>query len=127
MATVLALRDIRTIHARAEEQAAQAGFREGFDFVTSRAVADLRMLCELCLPYVKVGGRMPVSYTHLDVYKRQVVLYILVGGDLVPWGLVSPLVPLTLSRAEEMCIRDRERSGSPAGKTPGRIRNSFCP
>ena len=58
VATVLALRDIRTIHARAEEQAAQAGFREGFDFVTSRAVADLRVLCELCLPYVKVGGQM---------------------------------------------------------------------
>ena len=56
VSTVLALRDIRTVHARAEEQAAQTDFRESFDFVTSRAVADLRMLCELCLPYVKVGG-----------------------------------------------------------------------
>ena len=55
---MLALRDIRTVHARAEEQAAQTDFRESFDFVTSRAVADLRMLCELCLPFVKVGGQM---------------------------------------------------------------------
>ena len=52
------LGDIRTVHARAEEQAAQTDFRESFDFVTSRAVADLRMLCELCLPFVKVGGQM---------------------------------------------------------------------
>lgn len=58
VSTVLALRDIRTVHARAEEQAAQTDFRESFDFVTSRAVADLRMLCELCLPFVKVGGQM---------------------------------------------------------------------
>ena len=56
--TVLALRDIRTVHARAEEGAADPDFRESFDIVTSRAVADLRMLCELCLPYVKVGGMM---------------------------------------------------------------------
>lgn len=41
---------------------------------------------------------MPISAPSASL--RSVVLYILVGGDLVPWGLVSPLVPLTLSRAE---------------------------
>lgn len=53
----LSLSNIRTIHARAEEQALVKGFRDSFDIVTARAVADLRLLCELCLPYVKVGGR----------------------------------------------------------------------
>lgn len=53
----LSLSGIRTLHARAEEQAQVKGFRDGFDFATARAVADLRLLCELCLPYVKVGGR----------------------------------------------------------------------
>lgn len=52
----LGLTGIRTIHARAEEQAQKKGFRESFDFATARAVADLRLLAELCLPYVKVGG-----------------------------------------------------------------------
>ena len=52
----LGLEGIRAIHARAEEQALVKGFRDSFDFATARAVADLRLLCELCLPYVKVGG-----------------------------------------------------------------------
>lgn len=56
VAQQLNLEDVRAIHARAEEQALLPGFRDSFDFATARAVADLRLLCELCLPFVKVGG-----------------------------------------------------------------------
>ena len=42
---------------RAEEYGLDKAFREQFDFATARAVADLRLLCEMCLPFVKVGGR----------------------------------------------------------------------
>ena len=52
----LGLTGVRAIHGRAEEQAQVKGFRDSFDFATARAVADLRLLAELCLPFVKVGG-----------------------------------------------------------------------
>lgn len=52
----LSLSNVNTLHARAEEQALQPGYRDSFDFVTSRAVASLELLGELCLPYLKVGG-----------------------------------------------------------------------
>ncbi len=46
--------EARFLSGRAEEFAAQ--YRERFDVVTSRAVARLNLLCELCLPYVHEGG-----------------------------------------------------------------------
>ena len=49
---------ITTVHGRAEEFALEKeGLRDSFDFATARAVADLRVLSELCLPFVKVGGQ----------------------------------------------------------------------
>ncbi len=47
---------VHIIHARAEEAGQQKEFRERFDYVTSRAVANLQVLSELCIPFVKVKG-----------------------------------------------------------------------
>ncbi len=43
------------VKERAEE-AARKGFREQYDVATARAVADMRILSEYCIPLVKVGG-----------------------------------------------------------------------
>lgn len=44
------------VHIRAEEAGRLPEYREQFDFVTARAVAQLRILSEYCLPLVRVGG-----------------------------------------------------------------------
>lgn len=49
--------EVTLLHARAEDC---VELRETFDFVTARAVAHLPLLCELCIPLVKVGGRFVV-------------------------------------------------------------------
>ena len=51
----LSLEKISAIHARAEE-VSKKDLRESFDACVSRAVARLSVLCEYCLPFVKVGG-----------------------------------------------------------------------
>lgn len=45
------------VHGRAEDMGNSADYREQFDFATARAVAPLNVLCEYCMPFVKVGGR----------------------------------------------------------------------
>jgi len=50
----LNLKNIACIYARAEEL--PEIYREHFDIITSRAVAELRILAELSLPFLKVGG-----------------------------------------------------------------------
>jgi len=55
-AKALELKNVSAIAARAEELGKKEGFRERFDVCTARAVAALNVLCEYCLPLVKVGG-----------------------------------------------------------------------
>lgn len=52
---------IEAIHGRAEDFAGPDQLREKFDLCVSRAVANLSVLSEYCLPYVKIGGRF-ISY-----------------------------------------------------------------
>lgn len=54
---MLGLSGVTAITARAED-VGKSEMRESFDVVTARAVAAMRVLTELCLPLVKVGGQM---------------------------------------------------------------------
>lgn len=53
----LNLKNIEAIHGRAEDFAKLSDYREKFDITTARAVANLKVLSEYCLPFVKVGGQ----------------------------------------------------------------------
>lgn len=53
----LNLNFINTVHGRAEDMAYDLNYREKYDAVTARAVANLSTLSELCLPFIKVGGK----------------------------------------------------------------------
>lgn len=57
----LGLKDIEALHARAEELGKNKEYREKFDLVVSRAVANLSSLEEYCVPFVKIGGNF-ISY-----------------------------------------------------------------
>ncbi len=48
--------DAELIHSRAEEGGQDLDLREGFDLVVSRAVAQLNILSEYCVPYVRLSG-----------------------------------------------------------------------
>jgi len=57
VARELGLDGVSVITDRAENLGQDARFREAFDWATARAVADLRVLAELLLPLVRVGGQ----------------------------------------------------------------------
>ena len=56
MAQEMGVKNAEVIHMRAEEAGKKPEFREKYDFATARAVAELRVLLEYTLPFVKVGG-----------------------------------------------------------------------
>ena len=48
--------DAEILHSRAELAGKEKAYREKFDLVTARAVANMNTLSEYCMPFVKVGG-----------------------------------------------------------------------
>ena len=59
------LKEIITVHGRAEDLARNPEFRENFDLCASRAVANLATLSEYCIPFVKINGSF-LSYKGPD-------------------------------------------------------------
>ena len=52
----LGITNVRTVHGRAEDVGRMKEYREAFDLCVSRAVADLSVLAEYCIPLVRIGG-----------------------------------------------------------------------
>ncbi len=56
MAQAMGVDNAQVVHMRAEEAGQKPDFRERYDYATARAVAELRVLLEYTLPFVKKGG-----------------------------------------------------------------------
>ena len=87
----LGLTGVDCVHARAEE----FGHREEYDYAVSRAVAALPVLCELCLPLVKVGGEflaMKSSHTEEEINEAKAAIALL-GGKIT--DVIDYTIPTT--------------------------------
>lgn len=47
----------KTVHMRAEDGGKNKEYREKYDIACARAVANLPVLCEYCIPFIKLGGQ----------------------------------------------------------------------
>lgn len=70
MVARLGLQDVEVVTVRAEDLARSAQHRDGYDAAVSRAVAALPVLLELCLPFLRPGGRL-VAIRRGDLAQQQ--------------------------------------------------------
>ena len=97
-AALLELSNVTAVNERAEVMARDLRYAQSFDCVCSRAVAELRVLCELCLPLVKVGGRMIALKGKKGAEELEAArnaLYELGGAvdSVYEYSIVSPSTP----------------------------------
>ena len=100
-ASLFGLGNISVSSRRAEDLGRDKEYRERFDTVCARAVGRLNLLCELCLPLVKVGGsfiamKSKTAEDELDEAKNAVTL---LGGKL------KDVVNYTLTDGKELLER----------------------
>ncbi len=93
VADALGLSNVTLLHGRAEEVGRDPAYRERFHFATARAVADMAVLGELCLPLVAVGGQMlamKAAESGQEASGAESLLTHLGGGTASPWEYVIP-------------------------------------
>ena len=74
--------EAETLHLRAEDAGKNKALRETFDFATARAVAPLNVLCEYCLPFVKVGGYFAALKGNSEETETAKNAVSLLGGEI---------------------------------------------
>jgi 16S rRNA (guanine527-N7)-methyltransferase len=79
----LGLASVRVVDRRAEDAARDPTLREAFDVAVARALAPMPALAELCLPFVRLGGRLLAQKTRdEDVNAARRAIELLGGGPL---------------------------------------------
>ena len=96
----LGLSGINAVHGRAENVSRESKYREYFDLCVSRAVANLASLTELCLPFVRVGGRF-ISYKSGN-YEEEVSN----AGNAISLlgGMLSSVIDLSIENSSRSFI-----------------------
>lgn len=106
--TSLGLEGVKVINERAEDYGRSTEGREKHDLAISRAVADLRVLAELCLPLVRVGGIM-VAMKGPNVSKEvegtKTAIELLGGGEI---QIVKIELPNQADRRSIVIIKKNE-------------------
>lgn len=98
----LGLENTECVQARAEEFAGER--REAYDCAVSRAVADLPVLCELCLPLVRVGGRfLAMKSSHSEEEIRRAESSVRILGGRVSW-VKDYTIPTTEVTHRVVCV-----------------------
>lgn len=118
----LGLADVHIVNDRAETVGRDERHRECYDWAVARAVAELRVLAELLLPFVRIGGGMLAqkgesAADELDRAKNAIAL--LGGGDATLTPIRLPTVEQThylvsVAKAQATNERYPRRPGIPA-------------
>ena len=64
--TALSIENVNAVAGRAEELGKNSSYREQYDLCVTRAVAEINLLSEYTLPFVKVGGKC-IPYKSLQI------------------------------------------------------------
>lgn len=102
----LGLNCVKVLNIRAEEGAHSEALREKYDIACARAVARLNVLCEYCLPYVKVGGSFIAYKGEADEEIKEAFNAVkLLGGEIdgiIKFGLPEGFGKRTLIKIKKI-------------------------
>ncbi|XP_024970727.1 uncharacterized protein LOC112509796 isoform X1 [Cynara cardunculus var. scolymus] len=104
---LLGLSNVKVIRGRAEYVGQNVEFREAFDVTVARAVAEMRILAEYCLPLVRVGGLFVAAKGHApeEEVRRAKKAISLMGASLLQTCYVNSHSPYG-QRTAIICLKD---------------------
>jgi 16S rRNA (guanine527-N7)-methyltransferase len=105
----LLLKDVEVIGRPAEEVGRDPRYRESFDVAVARALAPMPVLAELCLPLVRVGGRLLAQKTEKEEVSGAIHAIEVLGGSLD-----SIAAARSQARTEGTVVVVRKVSATPA-------------
>lgn len=106
---VSGLTNVKVIRARAEDAGHEISCREAFDVAVARAVAEMRILVEICLPLVRVGGLLVAAkgatpQEEVESAKRAAGL---IGATILPIHKVDSEGPYG-QRTAILCLKEQK-------------------